>query len=77
MNEFVSIGFSIVLLAAVIAIFIRISRKVKKGGSGATITALGALYDLHSAEGKRSIETIVELNAKKKLEEQESSDTED
>lgn len=74
MNALISLGFALLILAIVCIIFIRISRKVRRGGSGATITSLGAMYDLHSKDGKRAIETIVEVNAGKKLEEQESSD---
>ena len=74
MNELISLGFALLILAIVCIIFIRISRKVRRGGSGATITTLGALYDLHSKDGRRAIETIVEVKAGKKLEERESSD---
>jgi hypothetical protein len=78
MKEFISLGFALLILAIVCIIFIRISRKVRRGGSGGTsITTLGALYDLHSKDGKRAIETIVEQKAGKKMEEQESSDKPD
>ena len=75
MKEIISFGFALLILAIVCIIFVRISRKVRRGGSGGTsITTLGALYDLHSKDGRRAIETIVEEKADKKLEEQDSSD---
>ncbi len=78
MKELISLGFALLILVGVCIIFVRISRKVRRGGSGGTsITTLGALYDLHGKDGKRAIETIVELKAGKKLEEQESSDNND
>ena len=75
MKEIVSIGFALLILAIICTIFIRISRKARRGGSGgASIATLGALYDLHSKDGRRAIETIVEVKAGKKLEEQDSSE---
>ena len=75
MNPWISLGFALLILAIVLIIFVRISRKVRRGGSGATIATLGALYDLHAKDSRRAIETIVEINAEKKLEEQKSSDS--
>lgn len=75
MHTLISLGFALVLLAIVLIIFVRISRKVRRGGSGATITTLGSLYELHNRDRRRAIETIVEINAGKKQEEQNSSDS--
>ena len=48
---------------------------MRRGGSGGmSVAMLGSLYDLHNRDGRRAIETIVEVKAGKKLEEQESSD---
>jgi hypothetical protein len=74
MNNIFSIILSVIILAALLHIFYRVYKRVRKGGSAATLTALGSTYDLHSKDEKRAIETIVELKAGKKLEEQESSD---
>ena len=75
MKELISFGFALLILVIVCVIFIRISRKARRGGSGgASIATLGSLYDLHSKDGRRAIETIVEVKAGKKLEEQDSSD---
>ncbi|UCG50867.1 MAG: hypothetical protein JSW58_11770 [Candidatus Latescibacterota bacterium] len=75
MNNWISLGLALLILAIVLIIFVRISRKARRGGTGgATITTFGALYDLHNKDRRRAIETIVEMNAGKKLEEQESSD---
>jgi hypothetical protein len=78
MNTYLSLGLALLILVIVCIVFIRISIKVRRGGSGGTsITTLGALYDLHSKDARRAIETIVEVKAGKKLEEQESSDSSD
>jgi hypothetical protein len=74
MNDWISLGVAIVILVVASAIFIRISRKARRGGSGATVTGFGALYDLHNRDKRRAIETIVEVNAGKKLEEQKSGE---
>ena len=75
MKELISFGFAILVLLFVCIIFVVISRKVRRGGAGgATIATLGSLYDLYGKDGKRAIETVVELKAGKKLEEQESVD---
>jgi hypothetical protein len=44
MNDWISLGVAIVILVVASAIFIRISRKARRGGSGATVTGFGALY---------------------------------
>jgi hypothetical protein len=76
MNDWLSLGFALLILIIVCIIFVRISRKVRRGGAGGTSAAtLGSLYDLHSSDARRAIETIVEDKAGKKLEEQESSDS--
>ena len=78
LKDILSIAFGFLILAVLIAIFVRISRKVRRGGArGATIAMLGSLYDAQGKDGKRAIETISELKAGKKLEEQESSDDKD
>jgi len=74
MNDLMTLGFALLILVIVCLIFVRISRKVRRGG-GSSIVGLGSLYDLHSKDARRAIETIVEVKAGKKLEEQESSDT--
>ena len=77
LRDILSVGSGLLILAAVCAIFIRISRKVRRGGAkGATAAMLGSMYDLQGTEGKRAIETIVETKSEKKLEEQESGDGE-
>jgi hypothetical protein len=78
LDHVLSIGLGVFIIIGLCVLFARISRKVRKGGgSGATIAILGSTYDMHGRDGKRAIETIVELKAGKKLEEQESSDGED
>jgi hypothetical protein len=74
MRDLISMGFALLVLVAVCVIFVRISRKARRGGSGATVAMLGSLYDLHGKDARRAIETIVEVKAGKKLEEQGTSD---
>jgi hypothetical protein len=74
MNTMISIGLALLILVVVLTVFVRISRKARRGGSGTTAAMLGSLYDLHDQDRRRAIETIVEVNAEKKLEEQKSSD---
>jgi hypothetical protein len=75
MSSWISIGVSLIILAIVLIIFVRISLKVRRGGSGTTVVTAGALHDLHSKDKRRAIETIVDVNAGKELEEQKSSDS--
>jgi len=77
MNTILSIGIGVLIFAAVLAVFVRIGRRARRGGAGATAAYLGSTYDLHGRDGKRAIETIVELKAGKKLEEQESGEGDD
>lgn len=77
MTRIYAIVFFLAILAAVLCVFIRIFRRVRRGGAGETAAALGSTYDMHGRDQRRAIETIVELKAGKKLEEQESSDTEE
>ena len=68
MDTLISLGFALLILAIALIIFVRISRKARRGGSGATVTTLGSLYDLHNKDRRGAIETIVEINAGKKME---------
>jgi hypothetical protein len=74
-REVLTILFALALLILVCVIFVRISRKVRRGGSGGlSITMMGSLYDLHGKDGRRAIETIADVKAGRKMEEQKSSD---
>ena len=68
------LGFILLFLCVVIAIFIKISMKIRRGGGGMTQALLGSTYELHNKDRQKAIETIVEHKAGKKMEEQESSD---
>jgi hypothetical protein len=75
LKDLLSIAFGLLVFAVLCWIFVRITRRVRKGGAkGATMTMLRSMYDVQGSEGKRAIETIVELKAGKKLEEQESGE---
>ena len=76
MNQWLLLGLIFVFLCIVIGVLIKISVKIRRGGGGITPVLLGSTFELHNKDRQKAIEMIVELNAGKKMEEQESSDTE-
>ena len=68
---------TIFLLTAAIYLFIRISRKLRKGGGSLTTTMLGATDLFYDTEKKNAVRQIVEIKAGKKQEEQSSEKPED
>jgi hypothetical protein len=77
MNTILSGAIGLIIIAAVLSIFFRIRRRARRGGAAETAAYLGSTYELQGRDGKRAIETIVELKAGKKLEEQESGERDD
>jgi hypothetical protein len=78
MKEILSFALGLFILAAMCWIFVRITRRIRRGGgSPETMAALGSMYDLQGRDERRATETIVELKAGKKLEEQESGEGDD
>ncbi len=65
------------LLIAAIYLFIRISRKLRKGGGSLTTTMLGATDLFYDKEKKNAVRQIVEMKTGKKQEEQSSEKPED
>ena len=68
---------TIFLLTAAIYLFIRISRKLRKGGGSLTTTMLGATDLFYDNEKKNAIRQIVEMKVEKKQEKQSSEESED
>jgi len=75
MDQFLFLGFILVFLCVVAAFLIRMSLRIRRGGGGVTPVFLGSTYELHNKDQQKAIEMIVEQNAGKKMEEQDSSDT--
>lgn len=55
--------FAFGLLAASIGVFVWAARRIRRGGGGATVGVLGALYEMLSSDQRRAAETIIERNA--------------
>ena len=66
--------FAFGLLAACIGVFVWVSRRIRKGGGGATVGALGAIYEMLSSDRRKAAETIIRRNTGESEEEQPSSD---
>ena len=66
--------FAFGLLAASIGVFVWATRRIRKGGGGATVGVLGATYEMLSSDQRRAVETIVKRNAGESEEDQSSSD---
>ena len=77
MNQLLLLGLIFLFLCVVVGILIRISMRIRRGGGGAAPALLGSTYALHNRDRQKAIEMVVERNAGKKMEEQESSGSED
>jgi len=55
--------FALAILVASIWVAVWAARRVRRGGGGATVGALGASYEMLSEEKRRAAETIVKRNA--------------
>ncbi len=67
LNDLVSLLFALLLLVIIIAVFIRISIKLRRGGGSLTTTVLGATDGFLTHEKSKAAETIVDENAGKKF----------
>jgi len=65
----------VILLVGIFACMVWMAMRARKGRISAT-TTLGANYELFNKDQRRAAEVIVNRNAGKKMEEQDSSDTE-
>jgi hypothetical protein len=66
--------FAFGLLAASIAVFVWFGRRVRKGGGGITVGALGAVHEMLSEDRKRASEVIIKELAGESEEEEPSAD---
>ena len=66
--------FTFGLLAACIGVFVWASRRVRKGGGGATVGVLGATHEMLSSDQRRAAETIIRRNAGESEDDEASSD---
>ena len=72
-NDIFSIFLVVSLLSLFAVMFVKISRKLRKGGGSMSIVILGATDEFYNKDKKNAVEVIVEQNAGKKMEEQSSS----
>ena len=71
-NEVLSISFVIVLILFIIFVFIRIAIRVRKYGGSLTTTMFASTYEFLNKDKREAVEEIVEMNANKKMKEEES-----
>ncbi len=72
--DILSLLFVAIILITVVAVFIRICIRLRRGGGSLTTVVLGATDEFLTRDRKRSAETIVNENAGKKFEAQKSGD---
>jgi len=76
MNDVLALLLILALLIGVISIFVKVSQSLRKGGGSWATICLGATDEFYSHDQKKAIEVIVNKNANKKMEEQDSSEPE-
>jgi hypothetical protein len=74
MSDIVSLGFLAVVLFLVVAVFVRIGLRLKRGGGSLTTIVLGATDEFLTQDRSKAAETIVNENAGKKFEDQSSNE---
>ena len=74
MQDALDLIIALVVLIAFVVVFVWSTRRMRKGGGGATVGVLGATYDMLSSDQRRAAETIVQRNAGQSEEEDASSD---
>ncbi len=65
------IGIVLILIAATLLLAFLTKNKIK-GGAGFMTTMYGSTYEFYDSEKRKAIETVVEIHANKKMEEQSS-----
>ncbi len=73
--DIASIIFALSIVGLVIIIFIRIAIRIRRKGGSVTTLVLGASDEFLIKDKSKAAETIVDLKASKKLEEQSSAKT--
>lgn len=71
-DDLISLILVIFFLILIIFAFIKVSRKLKKGGGSLTTFMLGATDAFYNKDKKKAVDEIVEQKADKKLVEQDS-----
>jgi hypothetical protein len=72
-NDLTSLGVVAVVLVLVVGFFMWIAVRLRRGGGSLTTIVLGATDGFLNRDRRRAAETIVNENAGKKFEEQESA----
>ena len=67
---------ALAVLGGFVAIFVWCARRVRRGGGGQTAGVLGATHEMLSEDRRRAGETILERQAGRQLEEDESGEPE-
>jgi hypothetical protein len=66
--------FAFGLLAVCVGVFVWISRRIRRGGGGATVGLLGATHEMLSTDRRKAGETIIRRNAGDSESGEDSSD---
>jgi hypothetical protein len=74
LNDLLAILVVAGVIVLVIAIFVRTSMSLRKGGGSITTTVLGATHEMLTKDQRKAAETIVNVNAGKRLDEQRSGE---
>jgi len=76
-DDFISLMLVMLLLTLFIFTFIKLSRKLRKGGGSLTTFMLGTTDAFYNRDKKKAADEIVEQKADKKLNEQDSGEIKD
>jgi len=76
-DDIVSLVLAMFLLILCIFVFIKISRRLRRGGGSLTTFMLGATDAFYNRDKKKAADEIVEQKADKKLNEQDSGKLKD
>lgn len=63
------------VLAVVVGLFVRICIRLRKGGGSLTTIGMGTTYEFMTKEKRKASETILNMNAGKKLEDPHIKDS--
>jgi hypothetical protein len=74
MGDALNVVFALAVLVAFVWVFVWSTRRIRRGGGGATVGLLGATHELLSSDQRKAAETIVQRNAGESEEDQSSSD---
>jgi len=63
MGTALTLIFAFGLLAVCIGVFVWTSRRIRRGGGGATVGVLGATHEMLTTDQRKAAETIITRNA--------------